>query len=861
MKKELTLGAKVLAVISIMSAGLLVFASSSVANITAVNEQNFETAVGVSAGLNTSQVLTAKGEVWVKGQNNYGQLGLGDYDARTEWTQVAFDEKIVSLSSPYTHTVALGESGTVYTWGENEFGIAGNGSVKTSLTTPTKVTASYRYDSIAAGEDFVVGLNAGRLYAWGANDSSQLGTGDTIAILSPTLINTPVMFTSIKAGKNYVIALDVNQHVWAWGNNDHGQLGNGTTDTLNVPTQISDQTFKFINTNLNSETTVAINTNSRLLVWGDNTYGQIGHGSNWRQEQLDENARVEAEIAAAKQADVQRLADTIEACVISKTDAFNEANPQPATVSTPTPAPTPEPVNTATPTPKPTSKPSPEPAPEPKPEPTPEPEPIIVPDYAPECTTESTGAFTPTDTSGMIPAVIAEPVLQGDALTPVQVDGNTRYTYAAVGSQNTYAIDSNKALYGWGNDENGQSGNGINEKTHTQVPLVIAAGTRFTQVDGGNLWAGAITTGNKLLTWGLNTNSSLASDAVSLLAPTEVGSNLKTVIAGKTTGYAVTTDGQLNSWGNGSKGQLGTEDSKTRVAITSTGSALERIAVSGNGVIGLDGNHNIFTWGSNVDGVFGNANSSKNIVKVPTQQVISKFTSVSAGRLFTNAVDEFDNVWSWGFSSLGNVGPEGEATVTPYPVVVPVAGKTKLVAASERYGFAVSENNVLSIWGGGNAAIRTESVAGNVTSVSTGKNHVVLLDEAGHVWNWGDYTQGLLGVDGVNQLRQADPDNTYVTVAGAGNRTLGIRSDGILVGWGDSSNGLLLGEADIESSITTANTKIKFVKLSGSSNHMLGVDNDGIVWAWGFEPYGTFGALSKQIDTPYAVPVKTVTGE
>ena len=67
----------------------------------------------------------------------------------------------------------------------------------------------------------------------------------------------------------------------AWGDNSYGQLGNGTDTSSNVPVGIS---------NLSSEATkavadgrlhsLALKTDGTVWAWGDNSSGQLGNGTN-----------------------------------------------------------------------------------------------------------------------------------------------------------------------------------------------------------------------------------------------------------------------------------------------------------------------------------------------------------------------------------------------------------------------------------------------------------------------------------------------------------------------------------------------------------------------------------------------------
>ncbi len=72
--------------------------------------------------------IKTDGTLWVWGQNNYGQLGLGNginrsspvqVGALTNWYQVSTNSRVVA---------AIKTNGTLWGWGENTFGQLGLGT-------------------------------------------------------------------------------------------------------------------------------------------------------------------------------------------------------------------------------------------------------------------------------------------------------------------------------------------------------------------------------------------------------------------------------------------------------------------------------------------------------------------------------------------------------------------------------------------------------------------------------------------------------------------------------------------------------------------------------------------------------------
>ena len=93
--------------------------------------QGLPPAADVEAGGWHSLALTPDGAVYVWGRGEYGRLGLGDRAgaSRLRATRVASLDgvRIVQASAGGTHTAALAEDGSLYTWGRGSFGRLGSG--------------------------------------------------------------------------------------------------------------------------------------------------------------------------------------------------------------------------------------------------------------------------------------------------------------------------------------------------------------------------------------------------------------------------------------------------------------------------------------------------------------------------------------------------------------------------------------------------------------------------------------------------------------------------------------------------------------------------------------------------------------
>ena len=99
----------------------------------------------MSCGCCHSLVLTLEGEAYGWGHNGFGQIGKSKSDNNNyqliPYFINEFDgEKVKSISYGNLHSLALTESGSVYSWGSNSWGQLGRNSSKdNSLNCPKLV--------------------------------------------------------------------------------------------------------------------------------------------------------------------------------------------------------------------------------------------------------------------------------------------------------------------------------------------------------------------------------------------------------------------------------------------------------------------------------------------------------------------------------------------------------------------------------------------------------------------------------------------------------------------------------------------------------------------------------------------------
>ena len=211
--------------------------------------------VTFAAGSDHSLALDAQGQLYAWGKNDRAQVcgqGAACTDTRgalrpiiSKPTSLTVDcagvplEPIIAMAAGFDHSLALSSSGSVYAWGSN---------LQKQLTSlapnpskcPFEVSLPGTHGGItqlAAGKGFSLALTAdGRLFAWGANDRGQLGTGDTVLRGTPIEIKLPEALIEIVAGTSHVLGKSASGKTYAWGLNSSGQLAQDSTKVPSAST-------------------------------------------------------------------------------------------------------------------------------------------------------------------------------------------------------------------------------------------------------------------------------------------------------------------------------------------------------------------------------------------------------------------------------------------------------------------------------------------------------------------------------------------------------------------------------------------------------------------------------------------------
>ncbi|MGO8959313.1 MAG: RCC1 domain-containing protein [Streptosporangiaceae bacterium] len=344
--------------------------------------------------------------------------------------------------------------------------------------------------------------------------------------------------------------------------------------------------------------------------------------------------------------------------------------------------------------------------------------------------------------------------------------------HGALRAATTTATAANE-LVGWGNNGEGELGNGHATSSDTPVMVKLPRHVAVTQATAGCFHSLAVTTTGKVLAWGFNRDGQLGDGSTkSSRIPVSVKLPRNTTVTSARAGcefsLALTSAGRLLAWGFNGDGELGDGSTKgshrpvmvklpknTRVKAFSAG-CFHALALTTTG--------EVLAWGVNGDGQLGDGTttSSDRPVKVKLPKHV-KVKAVSAGCYHSLALSTKGQIIAWGNNTYGQLG-NGTTTASDLPLAIsfeisrPVGSITQL-SAGWFDSLALTSSGAVLAWGdNGNGQLGT----GNTTSypapqfvklpahtkvhaIKPGGFYNMVLTTTGKILAWGLDADGELG--------------------------------------------------------------------------------------------------------------------
>ena len=289
-----------------------------------------------------------------------------------------------------------------------------------------------------------------------------------------------------------------------------------------------------------------------------------------------------------------------------------------------------------------------------------------------------------------------------------------------IGEHAVIARDSNGKIYTWGDNGDGQLGNGTT--TNSRLPICISEidesalkDVNIVEIISDESTVIARDSNGKVYTWGFNnkgqlgngtTTSSSSPICISEIEGTTLkNANIVEVINGGYIVIARDSAGKVYTWGYNSYGQLGngtTKDSSNPICISEIEESLLKdtniveVITDGYTVIARDSDGKVYTWGDNGDGQLGNGtteNSSNPICISEIEGSVLKDVNIveiiSDGRT-VRVRDSVGKVYTWGYNGRGELG-NGTTENSSNPICISDIVKNELYGKNvKKFGTIVS---------------------------------------------------------------------------------------------------------------------------------------------------------------------------
>ncbi len=233
------------------------------------------------------------------------RLRPGDNQITVVATDAAGNETTHEVGVYFGHRVSIGNSqvahlrdGTVHTWGRNELGQLGNGTLEGSAwgDDPDTATLPVRYEvdtqglvSVVNRQTFMIAVrDDGAVVTWGSNRDGQLGYdaeedcgsgGTSPCRRVPTEVPSIQDAIAVGPGFDHSLVLLEDGRVVSFGSNEYGQLGYTTPEpTSNTPALVPDLA-SIVQVAAGSDVSFALTSEGQVYAWGENDHGQLGTGS------------------------------------------------------------------------------------------------------------------------------------------------------------------------------------------------------------------------------------------------------------------------------------------------------------------------------------------------------------------------------------------------------------------------------------------------------------------------------------------------------------------------------------------------------------------------------------------------------
>ncbi len=788
----------------------------------------------MSGGSFHSCAIDAEGDPYCWGRDGSGQLGDGGVSVDRDVpgpvdTSGIGGKSFVMLEAGRQHTCGLTTDGDIYCWGDNYYGVLGDGGGSVGSQLPvavdtTPITGNKSFVQVVCGYYHTCGLTAeGVAYCWGYDAMGQLGDanapiedcfGENCSRLPIVVDTSPISgkkpFVRLTAGRYHTCGVTGEGVAYCWGMDTYGQLGDGNqlldicglescshvpvaVDTLPITGEKS-----IVHIDAGHDHTCASTGEGASYCWGRDTHGQLGDGGG----STDSQSPVPVSGGGGF---VQLVAGGEYTCGLTAaggvycwgSDTYGQLG-------------------------------------------------------------NATGA--PDDCSG-------NPCSQSPFLVDIlPVTGEQAVVHLGLGGYHVCGITGEGDTYCWGKDDYGQLGDGIgasddcggalcSESPSAIDTLPIITDKTYVQIAAGPNHSCGVTSNGEAYCWGADTHGNLGDGGSSIDTQSAVAVDINPISGEKafvqiaTSGYhtcGLTAEGIAYCWGRDDHGQLGdggvSTDSQSPAPV-SGGILFVQLAAGSTHTCGLAPDGEAWCWGYDGSGQIGDGagDSTSQVPVIVDTALISgdkAFVQIVAGGSLTCGLTSKGVAYCWGSDGYGQLGDGGGATTYWQPTsavdTTPIGSEEVFIrlAAGANSACGLTSQGMLYCWGRdlngqlGNGSTPIDDCSGDPCSQSPvtvdtnpvsgeksfaklecGDEHTCAVTAEGVVYCWGCDLEGRLGDGGVPSddcggnpcamsphavdTTSITGDTAFLLVDAGGSHTCGLTSKNAAYCWGSDGSGAL----------------------------------------------------------------------
>ena len=305
---------------------------------------------------------------------------------------------------------------------------------------------------------------------------------------------------------------------------------------------------------------------------------------------------------------------------------------------------------------------------------------------------------------------------------------------------------------------------------------------------------------------------------------------------------------------------------RAELTIPSTG----QVSAGATHTLVLKADGTVWAWGKNDLGQLGDGTTALRTspVQVPG---LGAVVAVSAGRSHSLALTQDGKVWAWGDNSSGELG-DGTTVPRLRPVQIATLSEVTAIAAGGRFfSVALKADGTVCTWGenalgqlgdGTNTPrLRPVSVPGltGIKAIAAGRAHVLALRRDGDVYAWGWNSIGQLGdgtqIDRTRPVAVRNVNDAVAISAGSLTHSLALRSDGLVLAWGNNYSRQLGDNSQPQRPTPTFVPGLAgIVAIAAGSSHNVALAGNGSVYVWGSNLAGQLNLTTPVEFAPTAHP-------